>query len=101
VAEAPRVEGKDLENEFESITSEGLEGHWAIGRKASRRRRDRETDRGREDAIMRNESKDHRKDANMHLIDWRTGEESNGSGGLERGRRDKAGESIGNEDSLV
>jgi hypothetical protein len=40
VAEAPRVEGKDLEKEFESIASEGLEGHWAIGRKATRRQRD-------------------------------------------------------------
>jgi hypothetical protein len=30
VVEAPRVEGKDLENEFESIASEGLEGHWVI-----------------------------------------------------------------------
>jgi hypothetical protein len=46
VVEVPRVEGKDLEKEFESIASEGLEGHWVIGRKAARRRRDRETDRG-------------------------------------------------------
>jgi hypothetical protein len=30
VAEASRVEGKDLEKEFESIASEGLEGHWVI-----------------------------------------------------------------------
>jgi hypothetical protein len=50
---------------------------------------------------MRNESKDHRKDANMYSIDCRTGEESSGSSGLERGRRDKAGGSIGSEDGLV
>jgi hypothetical protein len=46
VIEAPRVEGKDLKKEFESIASEGLEGHWVIGMKAARRRRDGETDRG-------------------------------------------------------
>jgi hypothetical protein len=45
VAEAPRVEGKDLENEFESIASEGLDGDWVIGRKAARRRRDGETEK--------------------------------------------------------
>jgi hypothetical protein len=28
MVEAPRVEGKDLEKESESIASEGLEGHW-------------------------------------------------------------------------
>jgi hypothetical protein len=101
VVEAPRVEGKDLEKEFESIASEGLEGHWAIGKKAARRRRDRETDRRRKDATMRNESKDHRKYANMYRMDCRTGEESSESSGLERGRRDKAGGSIGSEDGLV
>jgi hypothetical protein len=37
VVEAPSVEGKGLEKEFESIASEGLEGHWMIGRKAARR----------------------------------------------------------------
>jgi hypothetical protein len=31
VVEAPSVEGKDLEKEFESIALEGLEGHWVIG----------------------------------------------------------------------
>jgi hypothetical protein len=77
-----------------------------IGRKAVRRRRDRETERQRdgkrgEDATMRNESKDHRKYANMYSMDCRTGEESNGSSVLERGRRDKAGGSIGSEDDLV
>jgi hypothetical protein len=40
VAEAPSVEGKGFEKEFESIASEGLEGHWVIGRKAARRQRD-------------------------------------------------------------
>jgi hypothetical protein len=76
VIEAPRVEGKDLEKEFESIALEGLEGHWVIGMKGARRRRDRETDKGRKEATMRNESKDHRKYANMYRMDWRTGEES-------------------------
>jgi hypothetical protein len=50
---------------------------------------------------MRNESKDHRKYVNMYLIDCRTGEESSGCSCLERGRRDKAGGSIGSEDGLV
>jgi hypothetical protein len=72
-----------------------------IGRKADRRQRDGETDRGREDAAMRNESKEHRKDANMYSIDCRTGEESSGSSCLERGKRDKAGRSIEYEDGLV
>jgi hypothetical protein len=47
------------------------------------------------------EMKDHRKYANVYLIDCRTGEEFSGSNGLERGRRDKAGGSIGSEDGLV
>jgi hypothetical protein len=72
-----------------------------IGRKPARRRRDGETDRGRKDATMRNESKDHRKYANMYLIDCRTGEESSGSSGLERGRRDKSEGPIGSENGLV
>jgi hypothetical protein len=72
-----------------------------IGRKAAKRRRDGERDRGREDATMPNESKDHRKDANMHSMDCRTGEESSGSSGLERGIRDKAGGLIEGEDGLV
>jgi hypothetical protein len=101
VVEAPRVEGKDLEKEFESIASQGLEGHWTIGMKAARRRRDGETDRRGEDATMRNERTDHRKDVNMCSIDCRTGEESSGCSCLERGRRDKAGGSIGREDGLV
>jgi hypothetical protein len=101
VVEAARVEGKDLEKEFESIASESLEGQWVIGRKVARRRRDGETDKGGEDATMRNESKDHRKNANTYSIDCRTGEESGGCSGLERGRRDKAGGSIGSENGLV
>jgi hypothetical protein len=40
VVEAPKVEGKDLEKEFELTASEGLERCWVIGRKAVRRRRD-------------------------------------------------------------
>jgi hypothetical protein len=86
VVEAPRVEGKYLEKEFESIASEGHEGHWVIGRKAARRRRDGQ--RG-EDATMRNKSTDHRKYVNMYLIDCRTGEESSGSSVWERWRREK------------
>jgi hypothetical protein len=101
MAEAPRVEDKNLEREFELIVSEGPEGHWVIERRAARRRRDRETDRGEEDATMRNESKGHRMYANRFSIDCRTGEESSGSSGLERGRRDKAGGSIGSENGLV
>jgi hypothetical protein len=101
VVEAPRVESKDLEKEFELIASKGLEGDWVIGRKAARRQRDGEKDRGREDATMRSENKDHRKYANMDSMDWRTGEESSGSSGLERGRRDKAGGPIEGEDGLV
>jgi hypothetical protein len=38
VAEAVRVEGRELEKESESIASEDLEGHWVIGREAARRR---------------------------------------------------------------
>jgi hypothetical protein len=34
VAEMARVDGKELGNESESIASEGLEGHWVIGKKA-------------------------------------------------------------------
>jgi hypothetical protein len=42
VVEAPRVEGKDLEKEFKSIASEGLEGNRVIGRKVARRERRRD-----------------------------------------------------------
>jgi hypothetical protein len=59
---------------------------------------DGETGREGEDATMWNESKDHRKDANMYSIDWRMGEESSG---LERGRRNKASGSIESENGLV
>jgi hypothetical protein len=81
-------------------------GDWVIGKKAARRRKDGERDRQRdgqrgEDATMRNESKDHRKDANMYSMDCRTGEKSSGYSGLVRGRRDKSGRSIGSEDDLV
>jgi hypothetical protein len=54
-----------------------------------------------EDATMRNESKDHRKDASMYSTDCRTGEESSGSSGLERWRRDKAEGLIESENGLV
>jgi hypothetical protein len=50
---------------------------------------------------MQNEKKNPRKDANMCSIDCRTGEESSGCSCLERGRRDKAGGSVGSEDGLV
>jgi hypothetical protein len=40
VVEAARVEGRELEKESASIALEGLEGHWAIGRKAARKRGD-------------------------------------------------------------
>jgi hypothetical protein len=46
----------------------------------------RETDRRREDAMMRNESEDHRRYTNIYSIDCRTGEESDDRSGLERGR---------------
>jgi hypothetical protein len=45
VVEAPRVEGKDFEKGFESIASESPGGHCVIGKKAARRRRDREAER--------------------------------------------------------
>jgi hypothetical protein len=63
VAEAVRVDGKELGKESELIASEGLDRHWVIGRKAARRRRDGETDRGSEDEMMENESRYHRNDA--------------------------------------
>jgi hypothetical protein len=40
LAEAARVDGKELGKESQLIASEGLEGHWVIGRKAARRRRE-------------------------------------------------------------
>jgi hypothetical protein len=60
-----------------------------------------ETDRGREGEMMQNENKDHRKDANMSSIDCRTGEESGGRNGLERGRSYKAEGLIGSKNGLV
>jgi hypothetical protein len=101
VAYAARAVGKELGKESESIASESLEGHWVIGRKADSRRRDGETDRGREDTMMRNESQDHRRYANMYSIERRTREESGGCSDLERGRNHKAGGSIVSENGLV
>jgi hypothetical protein len=49
-----------------------------------------EADRGREDEMMGNESKYHRRDAGMYLIERRTGDESGGGGGLKRRRSHKA-----------
>jgi hypothetical protein len=69
-------------------------------REAKGRMGDGRAGRGK-DATMRNESKDHRKYANMYSIDFRTGEESGKSSGLERGRTDKAGGSIGSENGFV
>jgi hypothetical protein len=66
-----------------------------------RRPGDGEVDRGREDAIMRNESQDHRRYANVYSIERRTGEESGGCSDLERGRSHKAEGSIVSENGLV
>jgi hypothetical protein len=82
VVETARVDGKELGKESESIASEGPEGHLEKG--------SRGTHIGREDAIMGNDSKYHRRDANVYSIERRTGEESGGCSGLERGRRHKA-----------
>jgi hypothetical protein len=61
-----------------------------IGEKQrGKRKNGRRTSWAGEDAPMRNESKNHRKDANMYSIDWRTGGESSGSSDFERGRREK------------
>jgi hypothetical protein len=62
---------------------------------------DGETDSGREDAMMRNESEDHRRYANMYSIERRTGEESGGCSDLERRRSHKAEGSIVSENHLV
>jgi uncharacterized protein YabE (DUF348 family) len=40
VAEVARADHRELGKESESIASEGLEGHWVIGRKAAARQRD-------------------------------------------------------------
>jgi hypothetical protein len=93
VVEAARVDRKELQKESESTASECLEGHWEKGI--------RETDRGREVEMMRNEGKDHRMDANMYSIDCRTGDESGGSSGLERGRSHKAEGLIGSKNGPV
>jgi hypothetical protein len=60
-----------------------------------------ETDRGREHEMMGNESKDHRKDANIYSIERRTGDEFGGCSGLERGRSHKSEVLIGNTNDSV
>jgi hypothetical protein len=77
----------------ESITSEDFEGHWEKGSRGMHRRREEE--------MMGNESKSHRKDANMSSIGCRTGGESGRCGGLERGRSYKAEGLIGSQNGLV
>jgi hypothetical protein len=98
VVKAATIESKELWKESESIASESLEGHWVIGRKAAKRRRDEQRDGGRNDG---NESEDHRRYANMYSIEHRTGEESGGCTSLERGRMHKAEGSIGSKNGLV
>jgi hypothetical protein len=51
---------------------------------------DRETNRRMEDAMMLNESSDHRRYASMYSIERRTGGESGAYSGSESGRSDKA-----------
>jgi hypothetical protein len=63
VAEAARVDSKELGKESESIASEGIEGHWDHWDhwgKAAERRRDGQRDGGRNDG---NASKYHRRHA--------------------------------------
>jgi hypothetical protein len=79
--------------ESESIASEGFEGHWEKGRRG--------THRGREEEMIGNESKDHRKDANMSSISYSTGDESGRCSGLVRGRNHKAEGLIGSQNGLV
>jgi hypothetical protein len=93
MVETERVDGKELGKESESIASEGPENHWEKGT--------RETHRGMEEEIMGNGSKYHRRDANMYLIGCRTGDESGGCSGLERGRNDKAEGAIRSTNGLV
>jgi hypothetical protein len=55
VVEAARADSKELGKESESTASEGLDGHWDHWNhreKEAERRRDGETDRRREDAMM-------------------------------------------------
>jgi hypothetical protein len=75
VAEVARVDSKELGKESESIGSEAPENHWEKG--------SRETHKGREDEMMGNESKCHRRDANKYSIECRTGDESGGCSGFE------------------
>jgi hypothetical protein len=51
--------------------------------------------------MMGNENKYHRSDANIYSIECGTGNESDGCGGLERGRNHKAEGSIGSKNGLV
>jgi hypothetical protein len=64
----------------------GLLDDWDEGSQDTERQRDGK--RG-EDATMWNESKNHRKYANMYLIDCRMRDESSDCSGLEQRRRDK------------
>jgi hypothetical protein len=59
----------------------GILGDWEEVSQETERQRDGESGK---DAMMQNESRDHRKYVNMYSIDCRTGEESSGSSGLER-----------------
>jgi hypothetical protein len=51
--------------------------------------------------MMENEGKYHRMDANMYSIDCKTGDESGGCSGLERGRSHKAEGLIGSKNARV
>jgi hypothetical protein len=65
-----RVDRKEFGKESELIAWEGLEGHWETGSPERHRRT--------EDDMMGNESKYHRSDTKIHLIECRTGDESGG-----------------------
>jgi hypothetical protein len=93
VVEVTRVDPKELGKESKLIASESLESHWAKG--------SRETDRRREDEMMGNESKYHRSHANIYSIECRTGDESGGRSGLDRGRSHRGEGFIGSKNSLV
>jgi hypothetical protein len=93
LVEAARVDVKKLGKESESIASEGLDGHREKGSRGTYRERSEE--------MMGNGSKDHRKDADMYLIDCRTGEESGGRRGLERGRSHKSEGLVGRKNNLI
>jgi hypothetical protein len=93
VVEATRADGKELGKESESLVSEGLEDQCEKGI--------REMDRRREDEMMGNESKCHRRDAKIYSIERRTGDKSGGCSALERGRSHKAeGSSVSESGSV-